>query len=413
MRKKISVSVLVIVIASLMVIGVGGSLNNSKKDLIDIKGEKENLGDVLFLQQSRVDLYKNIQTFVSKDGFKVEEYKNIKNFKSKLSKTINSNKDLFKNNLPNKNSVYTSNNNIGFLEEHRMDYGKNGEVLNDFIIHNKNLKTNEITNYVFSMPDEFKSESNFHQWFTVDIKEDYVYILYSAADNVEYDRGGNVKNIGNSYLNLYTFNLNTQEVKKKDSYQISNKNEEKIIVDGSIGFKDNDRLYTFIKKVDLNNEEKSNYYLVYYDINSNKFNTINKPVIEDYNESYLSENITYDVEGDFLYLLQNTVENGEGTVLKLSTINLKTNEVIDIDKKYRVDSIYDNFNIKNFRIIDNKMYMCINSWKDNDRNDGKNDIVKDSILVIDEKNGQVLYQGEYLENIPGYKTELIITKDEL
>ncbi|CEN24691.1 Uncharacterised protein [[Clostridium] sordellii] len=413
MRKKISVSVLVIVIASLMVIGVGGSLNNPKKDLIDIKGEKENLGDVLFLQQSRVDLYKNIQTFVSKDGFKTEEYKNIKNFKSKLSKTINSNKDLFKNNLPDKNSVYTSNNNIGFLEEHRMDYGKNGEVLNDFIIHNKNLKTNEITNYVFSMPDEFKSESNFHQWFTVDIKEDYVYILYSAADNVEYDRGGNVKNIGNSYLNLYTFNLNTQEVKKKDSYQISNKNEEKIIVDGSIGFKDNDRLYTFIKKVDLNNEEKSNYYLVYYDINSNKFNTINKPVIEDYNESYLSENITYDVEGDFLYLLQNTVENGEGTVLKLSTINLKTNEVIDIDKKYRVDSIYDNFNIKNFRIIDNKMYMCINSWKDNDRNHGKNDIVKDSILAIDEKNGQVLYQGEYLENIPGYKTELIITKDEL
>lgn len=413
MRKKISVSVLGIVIASLMVIGVGGSLNNPKKDLIDIKGEKENLGDVLFLQQSRVDLYKNIQTFVSKDGFKVEEYKNIKNFKSKLSKTINSNKDLFKNNIPNKNSVYTSNNNIGFLEEHRMDYGKNGEVLNDFIIHNKNLKTNEITNYVFSMPDEFKSESNFHQWFTVDIKGDYVYILYSAADNVEYDRDGNVKNIGNSYLNLYTFNLNTQKVKKKDSYKISNKNEEKIIVDGSIGFKDNDRLYTFIKKVDLNNEEKSNYYLVYYDINSNKFNTINKPVIEDYNESYLSENITYDVEGDFLYLLQNTVENGEGTVLKLSTINLKTNEVIDIDKKYRVDSIYDNFNIKNFRIIDNKMYMCINSWKDNDRNHGKNDIVKDSILVIDEKNGQVLYQGEYLENIPGYKTELIITKDEL
>ncbi|MBS6023939.1 MAG: hypothetical protein KIB00_07625 [Paeniclostridium sordellii] len=413
MRKKISVSVLVIVIASLMVIGVGGSLNNPKKDLIDIKGEKENLGDVLFLQQSRVDLYKNIQTFVSKDGFKTEEYKNIKNFKSKLSKTINSNKDLFKNNLPDKNSVYTSNNNIGFLEEHRMDYGKNGEVLHDFIIHNKNLKTNEITNYVFSIPDEFKSESNFHQWFTVDIKEDYVYILYSAADNVEYDRGGNVKNIGNSYLNLYTFNLNTQEVKKKDSYQISNKNEEKIIVDGSIGFKDNDRLYTFIKKVDLNNEEKSNYYLVYYDINSNKFNTINKPVIEDYNESYLSENITYDVEGDFLYLLQNTVENGEGTVLKLSTINLKTNEVIDIDKKYRVDSIYDNFNIKNFRIINNKMYVCINSWKDNDRNDGKNDIVKDSIFVIDEKNGQVLYQGEYLENIPGYKTELIITKDEL
>lgn len=413
MRKKISVSVLVIVIASLMVIGVGGSLNNSKKDLIDIKGEKENLGDVLFLQQSRVDLYKNIQTFVSKDGFKTEEYKNIKNFKSKLSKTINSNKDLFKNNLPDKNSVYTSNNNIGFLEEHRMDYGKNGEVLHDLIIHNKNLKTNEITNYVFSIPDEFKSESNFHQWFTVDIKEDYVYILYSAADNVEYDRGGNVKNIGNSYLNLYTFNLNTQEVKKKDSYKVSNKNEEKIIVDGSIGFKDNDRLYTFIKKVDLNNEEKSNYYLVYYDINSNKFNTINKPVIEDYNESYLSENITYDVEGDFLYLLQNTVENGEGTVLKLSTINLKTNEVIDIDKKYRVDSIYDNFNIKNFRIIDNKMYMCINSWKDNDRNRGKNDIMKDSILVVDEKNGQVLYQGEYLENIPGYKTELIITKDEL
>ena len=413
MRKKISVSVLVIVMTSLMVIGVGVSLNNPKKDLIDIKGEKENLGDVLFLQQSRVDLYKNIQTFVSKDGFKTEEYKNTKNFTSKLSKTINSNKDLFKNNLSDKNSVYTSNNNIGFLEEYRMDYGKNGEVLNDLIIHNKNLKTNEITNCVFSIPDEFKSESHFYHWFTTDIKGDEVYILYSAADNVEYDRGGNVKNIGNSYLNLYTFNLNTQEVKKKDSYKVSNKNEEKIIVDGSIGFKDNDRLYTFIKKVDLNNEEKSNYYLVYYDINSNKFNTINKPVIEDYNESYLSENITYDIEGDFLYLLQNTVENGEGTVLKLSTINLKTNEVIDIDKKYRVDSIYDNSDIEDFRIIDNKMYMCINSWKDNDRNHGKNDIVKDSILVIDEKNGQVLYQGEYLENIPGYKTELIITKDEL
>ncbi|EPZ56506.1 hypothetical protein H477_2752 [[Clostridium] sordellii ATCC 9714] len=76
MNKKLSISVLIITVASLIGIGIGIVFNEPSYDLVDVQGSKENLGDVLFLQRQNSDLYKSIQSIVSKDGFEVKKYKN-------------------------------------------------------------------------------------------------------------------------------------------------------------------------------------------------------------------------------------------------------------------------------------------------------------------------------------------------
>ena len=57
--------------------------------------------------------------------------------------------------------------------------------------------------------------------------------------------------------------------------------------------------------------------------------------------------------------------------------------------------------------------MCINSWKESNEKYSKNQKKKNSIVVLDEKTGQIIYIGEYINDSLAYPINDILTKDEL
>jgi hypothetical protein len=415
MNKKLSISVLIITLASLICIGVGIVINEPSYDLVDVQGSKENLGDVLFLQRQNSDLYKSIQSIVSKDGFEVKKYKNNEKFRSEYNQLIISNPDLFNGSSPYGNGIYKSNENIGYVESFSETYNENGEFIQEFTIHNKDIKTGEINDWHFTLPEKIESDGNIEHAFGVGIKNDKVYILNSLVDGMDYNRKGEVTSIGDSSLNLYTFNLSTQEVKKNNTYKSFEKEGYKAILNLTTGFNKDNKIYTLVEQVNLKDKRKVDYYLVYYDIDNNKFKTIKEPVIKDSASPLLGGNITIgsDVEGDILYLLQHNKGEEENINIELSKIDLKNDKIDYVDKDYKTGNIDDNYDVTDFRVLNNKIYMCINSWKESNEKYSKNQKMKNSIVVLDEKTGQILYRGEYINDSLAYPINHILKKGEL
>ena len=415
MKKKLSISVLIITLASLICIGVGVVINEPSYDLVDVQGSKENLGDVVFFQRQNSDLYKSIQSIVSKDGFEVKKYKNNEKFRGEYNKLIISNPDLFNGSNPYGSGIYKSNENIGYVESFSETYNENGEFVQDFIIHNKNIKTSEINEWHFTLPEKIKADGNIEHIFGVGIKNDKVYILNSLVDDMEYNRKGEVTRIGDSSLNLYTFNLSTQEVKKNNTYKAFEKEGYKAILNSAKAFDKDNKIYTLVEQVNLKDKRKVDYYLVYYDINNNKFNTIKEPVIKDSASPLLGGNITIsvDVEGDILYVLQHNKGEEENINIELSKIDLKNDKIDYIDKDYKTGNIDDHYDVTDFRVLDNKIYMCINSFEESNEKYSKDQKMKNGIVVLDEKTGRICYKGEYINDSSAYPSNNILTKDEL
>ncbi len=418
MRKSLSLSVLGITVASLIFIGAGIIINEPKYGFEDIKGSKENLGDVVFIQGNNTDLYKNVQSTVSKDGFEVKKYSNSKGRDvghSEYEKLIHSNKDLFRNSYPLGSGVYKSDENIGYVEYYSQTYNDDGTYSQQFLIRNKNLKTNEINEWYVTLPENIKEDENVESGFAVSIKGNKLYILRTVTQGIAYNRNGEATEIGDSYLNLYTFNLENQEIKLKDNYKPIKDGEYKYVFDTNEVFQKDNKMYTLVGRVNLKDENKLDYYLVYYDINSNKFEAIKEPVIKDSASPTLGGNIVIsnDIEGDILYILQHDKSKEKNANVELSKINLKNNKVEYVDKQYHIGNANDEYDAIPFRVIDNKIYMGITSFEENNQNYARDREFKHQILVLDENNGQTLYKGEYINETDSYPNLSIMKNNEL
>lgn len=418
MRKSLSLSVLGITVASLIFIGAGIVINEPKYGFEDIKGSKENLGDVVFVQENNTDLYKNVQSIVSKDGFEVKKYSNSKGSEvgnSEYEKLIYSNRDVFRDSYPLGNGVYKSDENIGYVENYSHIYNEDGTYSQQFLIRNKNLKTNEINEWYITLPENIKEDENVESGFAVSVKGNKLYILRTVTQGIAYNRNGEATDIGDSYLNLYTFNLENQEIKLKDSYKPIENSEYKYVFDTNEVFQKNNKMYTLVGRVNLKDENKLDYYLVYYDINSNKFEAIKEPVIKDSASPTLGGNIVIsnDIEGDILYILQHDKSKEKNANVELSKINLKNNKVEYVDKQYHIGNANDEYDAIPFRVIDNKIYMGITNYEKNNQSYGEDFSRKEIIVVLDENSGQTLYKGEYTNETNSYPGLRILKNNEL
>lgn len=413
MRKSLSLSVLGITVASLIFIGAGMVINEPKYGFEDIKGSKESLEDVVFIQENNTDLYKNVQSIVSKDGFEVKKYSNSKDKKfgdSDYERIISSNKDVFKNVYPLSEGIYKSDENVGYIEDHSLIFNEDGTYLQQFLIRNKNLKTNEINEWYVTLPEKIKEDVNIESRFAVSIKDNKLYILITIIQDTIYNINGEATDIDDSYLNLYTFNLENQEIKLKDSYKPIKDGE--YVFDTNEVFEKDNKMYTLVGKISLKDENKLDYYLAYYDINRNKFETIKEPVIKDSASSTLGGNIVIsnDIEGDILYILQHDKSEEKNANVELSKINLKNNKVEYINKQYHTSNANDEYYVNSFRVIDKKVYIGITKYEEENKKYGSNMDVNDYIVVLDENTGQTLYKGEYI-NETGYYPPLRIMKN--
>lgn len=412
MNKNLSITVLIVTIISFILVGLGIVLNQPKYELIDIKGDKSNIGDVSFISKMQNDLYSNAQTITSKDGFVVKKNsKSIIDLKEDSDLKYKHN-DLFKKMYP-ENNIYQSEKNIGYLQEMGANYtdGSNSSI--SFKIVNKNLYSNQIEEYDLTLPDIFTGENDFSYGFTVGIKDEDIYILSSVSQDMEYSNNGHVKSSGDVSIYVYKFNLNDKKLEKTGKFIQKKKENELMITNSQICFENDGKLYTTIESYPKDNKNNGEAYLIYYDMEKNKFEYMKESIINNKEIENLETDTTqYSIEDGKLYLINKDDSDENYTKINQSIIDLKNNKLVE-NKTYKIEKLNEISQIASFRVIDNKLYLCMQSYKVTRDSYAFNDAFKNSIIVVDESNGDILYMGEYIENKPQNATNFILKNNEI
>lgn len=412
MNKNLSITVLLITGISFILFGLGIALNQPKYELIDIKGDKSNIGDVSFISKMQNDLYSNTQTITSKDGFIVKKNsKSIIDLKEDSDLKYKHN-DLFKNMYP-ENNIYQSEKNIGYLQEIGVNYADGSNSSISFKIVNKNLYSNQIEEYDLTLPDIFTGENDFSYGFTVGIKDEDIYILSSVSEDMEYSNNGHVKSSGDVSIYVYKFNLNDKKLEKTGEFIQKKKENELTINNNQICFESDGKLYTTIESYPKDNKSNGEGYLIYYDMGKNKFEYMKESIINNNEIENLETGTTqYSIEDGKLYLINKDDSDENYTKINQSIIDLKNNKLVE-NKTYKIEKLNEISQIESFRVIDNKLYLCMQSYKATRDSYAFNDAFKNSIIVVDESNGDILYMGEYVENKPQNATNFILKNNEI
>ena len=412
MNKKLSITILGLAVFSFILVLLGVIINQPKHELVDIKGDRNEIGDVLFISQTQNGLYGNVQTITSKDKFTVKKNsKSIYNL-SENTKVKDEHKEMFKN-VHQDNQRYCSEENIGYIEDMGINYTGTGDANLSFKIVNKNLRSGNVEEYDLNLPKSFDGESNFSYGLTVGIKNEDIYILSSVSEDVEYSAKGNITGSGDVAIDIYKFNLNKKEIDKVGEFVQKKKDSEIIISNNQICFEYEDKLYSTIETYPNDKKKNGEVYLIYYDMEKNKFEYIEGPIINNKDiESIDTDTIQYSIENGKLYLLNKNDKDESYTNIIQYTIDLKNNK-IDKNKEYKVEKLNEMSHIESFRVINKKLYLCMGSYKAIRGEYSGDEDLKNTIVVVDEKNGNTLYMGEYIEGKPEDSSNFILKNNEI
>lgn len=412
MNKKLSITILGVAVFFFILVLLGVIINQPKHELVDIKGARNEIGDVLFISQTQNGLYGNVQTITSKDKFTVKKNsKSIYNL-SENTKVKDEHKEMFKN-VHQDNQRYCSEENIGYIEDTGINYTGTGDANLSFKIVNKNLRSGNVEEYDLNLPKSFDGESNFSYGLTVGIKNEDIYILSSVSEDVEYSAKGNITGSGDVAIDIYKFNLNKKEIDKVGEFVQKKKDSEIIISNNQICFEYEDKLYSTIETYPNDKKKNGEVYLIYYDMKKNKFEYMEGPIINNKDiESIDTDTIQYSIENGKLYLLNKNDNDESYTNIIQYTIDLKNNK-IDKNKEYKVEKLNEMSHIESFRVINKKLYLCMGSYKAIRGEYSGDEDLKNTIVVVDEKNGNTLYMGEYIEEKPEDSTNFILKNNEI
>lgn len=412
MNKKLSITILVLAVFSFILVLLGLIINQPKPELVDIKGNQREIGDVLFISQTQNGVYGNVQTITSKDKFTVKKNsKVIYNLRENI-KIKDEHKDIFKN-AHQYNQTYYNEKNIGYIEDMGINYTGTGDANLSFKIVNKNITSDKVEEYDLTLPKSLDGESNFTYGLTVGIQNEDVYILSSVSEDVEYSAKGNITSSGDVAVDIYKFNLNKKEIDKVGEFVQKKKDSEIIISNNQTCFEYDGKLYSTIETYPKDKEKNGEVYLIYYDIKKNKFEYMEGPTINNKDiEAIDTDTIQYSIEKGKLYLLNKNDSDDSYTNIIQYTIDLKNNRV-EKSQKYKVEKLNEMSYIESFRVINKRLYICMGSYKAVRGEYSGDEDLKNSIVVVDEKNGDTLYMGEYIENKPEDSINFILKTNEI
>lgn len=412
MNKNLSIIVLVTTVISFILVGLGIVLSQPKYELVDIKGDKSNIGDVSFISQIQNGLYSNTQAITSKDGFVVKRNSKLITNLRENSDLKDKHNDIFKN-MYQGNSIYQNEKNIGYLEEMGINYTGVGDSSINFKIVNKNLGSNKIEEYDLTLPKNFSEESDLSYGLTVGIKDEDVYILSSVSEDMEYSNKGNITNSGDVSIDVFRFNLNDKKLEKTGEFVQKKKENELIITNNQICFENNGKLYTTIESYPKDKKNNGEVYLIYYDMQKNKFEYMEESIMNKKDIENMSTEVTqYNIEDEKLYLINEDDSDENYTNINQYIIDLKNNK-LDESQTYKIEKLNAESQIESFRVVGKKLYLCIKSYKPIRNSYSSNNNFKNSIVVVDQSNGYNLYMGEYIENKPENTANFILKNNEL
>ncbi|RDY26845.1 hypothetical protein CHL78_011640 [Romboutsia weinsteinii] len=404
MNKKISRIALGLSLSSIIVLGILINSNSPKDKLKDINGDRNSLGDVTILSQERLGFYSTKIITLYKDNYEVNNNsKQLANSNEVYSKISNENRTFLRNSVISDNNYYETNDSIGYIG-YLDEYYDNEDVYIMTTIHEKNLKTNKTTEVDIKLPTKFKQSNNSNYKSIIAKYKDDLYLVVHGVDGILYNDSGEIVDEGRDFIKFYKINLDNKEVKELDIKTEFNENGKyKVVEDGM--FVNNNKIY-----FKMENKETKKYNLAYYDLASQKVETIKTEISLETDMSLYESS----VEDNKLNLLYTNKDIKDKIALHLTTIDLKSGDILNDNVVYEMDKLNRFNDATNFRVVDNKLYVTLKSHKiDKQEVRTKDREYADSIAVFDEKTKKLLYVGEYSQGSGYYEGNYILKNEEV
>lgn len=393
MKNKLSNITLILTIAPLILIVLFlGFYNKKDYKLVDIDGNRQELGDISLISHKREGIYNTIEVEFTKDG--VNSKKNVKEVPVGIPATKYSkeNRDILNNQVENNKQVYKDDKSIGTVSV-GMDY-TNGSYKSRLIakIKDKNLKTNRVKTYEIPIETNLDSRINY-SYTDISTKHNgdvYLILGSNTEGNYRNDRPTSRK----SCIKVYKLNLENES-----SQIISNK----VINEGSdasgintyISLLNKDIAYMIKNNYDNTSEDgkvvKSE--LIKYHIKEDYFETVEMP-FDSANPDFAD--YKYDIEGDEVSFISYLYDKDSKELnIDVLGMNLVDNKASNKDH-YTIEMKDKNFDYRLYDeiLVNNKRYMIIRATKETVEGSYYNTEEKNYIYVLDEKNNKVLYSGE-------------------
>lgn len=405
MNRKLSLITLGISLSSMLVLVGAMVVSQPKYTLKNIVGKQSSLGDVIIYSQDQTGIYSSNSIMLSKD-----EYKFSKNIKQnpetyKYVNGINENRDMFKGYIYDTDFIYSDENSIGYMDYVIDNYGEFDITLST-TIHEKNLKTDEIEEFQINISNNLKSENNINHKELITKYNNEVYIALFGTQQNTPDRKKGEKDELEDFVEISKVDFNNGKAKIVNKVNLKIDDDSKYRIIYRNPFTIENKIYFFLEKQD---KLENSYYLAYYDIHKNKFDYIdNKITLE-----YPLDTYQINIEGTKLNLLT-SISNKNNVDLNLFTFDLESKEIITNNEEYSINKLNNQTDVYSFRVIDNKIYLLVDSCKtyNSDVRRDMREFAK-NIVVLDKSSKTTLYIGEYRQGDEFTSNSYILKSDEL
>lgn len=423
MKIKLSRIFLISSVSLMLVVGiVFGSTYNVKHELIGISGNSKEMDDIAFITQYKYDLYNSKEIIVTNENVQEKSFAKEVSSEFPPTKYIKDNREIigFSN---RQNQIYEDKNKIGTLGvywEYKENLDRNILQLN---ISEKNLKNNKVENYEIPLESYNDGEHSYSRSIAHTYKGQlYAIILTGVHEEVEVDDGYGTK-FKELLLSVHKVDLDNQKAENILSKSLG---KHKYYEGESDSFKFDEKIYTLISESESESEYENEEYgetkLLYYNIEDNNLEIIEIPNLgsqleyDNISTIFLNGDKAY-LQGEF-FIDKNNIMN-----ITLGEIDLNSNDnkIKVVKKAIKVsdfgigdkDVSSPSYNIDDIKIINNKLYMSWSLYLDipGSHNDERQSY--SNLLVVDNLNNKVLYQGMMEHGkfyIPSMK---IVNKEEI
>lgn len=413
MNKRLSILTLCIVGLSMLFILIGTLFNNTNDNIVDIIGDKNSLENINILYQNKDGIFNTRETIISKDGLNIKQFSKELPDIYKYSKEAIDNRDLFKH-MYDTATIYHDENEIGCFLENGYGTDDKGNMDIDFIIKNKNLKTNKIKTINKNVNIKLNN-SKVSPYLLPSVITKYngtVYMLLSHIEEIDTKSGVNntYKKDKNTHIKIYTIDTDNENIniKEVDKLEVKDKNID--ISEINARFVYDNKMYIMFRDGDSQNKD----YIVYYDLVNKKFDYIKNPIYTKEMNDYDSNKYSID-DGKLNIITKVTLKKDDKyNRFYLTTIDLKNEKIINSNKEYKIEKINNYVEVEDLRVIDNKVCLLLNSYKyANIHRDIEEENIAKHVLILDENSQDILYMGKYSDGDVNYNVRYILKDDEL
>ncbi len=414
MNKNLGKIFFSIVFVGIIFIGISlFNLDKNNVQLEDIHGNRNALGDMNILLQSKKGFYETDEIKINKENISIKRMAKEGLDSFNLTKRNIDSREI----LETLNTPFTDNSRFILEAEEKI---VSVELSNDYIFEEdsyeliasikvKNKKSDKVESYVIPMDESYDEDNGMLS--SVPILKDkdniYIVILYSSYEDIEDDSKISENQYERTLLNLYKVNLSSKKSKHILSKEYDGKDIHLIERNESVAFSNKNKSYFFINKKN-NSREDYKSSLLEFDVISKEINIIDLGTNDD-------EISRYYVDDNRALIISNYGSEEGSNEQDLESGQVRSILVNLEDKKVEyINHINLNINgegqsILQVRINNGKIYVVTDEYEPEDIK-GKNFYC---IYVFNEKDNKLLYKGKINQRTSYRVNAGIVTEDEL